>query len=61
MNNYETALKVMADKNADDEIKIYLVLELLYNGEVSLTKAKELMYWAWLVLKIIGLLLMRKL
>ena len=48
MNNYETALKVMADKNADDEIKIYLVLELLYNGEVSLTKAKEL-YWAWLV------------
>lgn len=38
----ETNFKVLKDENVEKEVKVFLILSMLGNDEISLNKAKEL-------------------
>ena len=39
---FETNMKIIEDKDIDKEIKLFCILDLLYDEEISLHKAYEL-------------------
>ncbi len=41
-DNYKISLDVMTDSSADIEVRVFLILELLHAGYISLKKAMEL-------------------
>lgn len=38
----ETSFEVLKNPNVEQEIKVLLILEIAYSGDISLAKAKEL-------------------